>query len=155
MGDQFEIQNMWSETSPSCQCQRWYCSRESRKAASTWLWRSVLLYICHLIFINIYRWQTGCRIVNGLDIIAYIVVWCHRSVWNNYLMVLIVKCDCIMLYVSTACTVSCRTGGLLSLFVESGEAIPLSFGLLNSFSSTDCWLLRVRAPWMGLLFCVT
>ena len=34
-GGQFEIQNMWSETYPSCQCQRWYCSRESREAAST------------------------------------------------------------------------------------------------------------------------
>jgi len=38
-----------------------------------------------------------------------------------------------VLYVSTACTVSCRSGGLLSFFAESGEAIPLSFGLLNSF----------------------
>ena len=48
-------------------------------------------------------------------------------------MVLIVKRNCIMLYVSTACTVSCRSGGLLSFFAESGEAIPLSFGLFNSF----------------------
>jgi hypothetical protein len=26
---------MWSKTSPPCQCQHWYCSGESRQAAST------------------------------------------------------------------------------------------------------------------------
>ena len=54
------------------------------------------------------------------------VVWCHQNVWNIYLMVLIVKCDCIMLYVRTACTVSCRTGGLLSFFLSNQGKLFLS-----------------------------